>query len=450
MERTISFMMHKGSIRHNIRSFKADNVDPTRTCENVIIKNISIKQAYHDLFDEALDEYNAKQKRQDRKITDYYEHIRTSKQSKLFHEIIVQVGNMDDSSATGEYAELMKEILYEYALDFEKRNPNLYVICSVIHMDEQTPHLHIDYIPVSHNNKRGLKTQNSLKGALKELGFVGEARGDTEWKKFAESEKEMLAIGLYVRNIDWHQKGSHEEHLSVLDYKKKERAKEVKLLELQKEDLEYDLRDGRSKITELEQDKDELERELGKSAEVLAIVQAQTDRVKAERNQVIEEKKSVKDEIARMYAAYESKASEERKIFEEVHWQYQSIDYMDRWQPPEPEVMSAKKYRETQVNPFWETVKKGIKGFVQRIKDLKAEVKDLMKQIGILKDEKAALERQLSEVKRDLKFEKQHSEGLEEQAYKMDLLEQFYDPKQIQDLVDRAEQEKAKIRVRRR
>lgn len=84
MERTISFMNGKGSIGHNTRSFIADNVDASRTKNNITFIHEDIKQVYHKLFDKALDEYNAKQKRKDRQIKSYYEKISRSKQEKLF------------------------------------------------------------------------------------------------------------------------------------------------------------------------------------------------------------------------------------------------------------------------------------------------------------------------------------------------------------------------------
>lgn len=144
--KTISITLGKGSISHNARTFIADNVDPNRTPLNVEFANQDIKQAYHYLFDDALEKYNAKQKRSDRVIKDYYEKIRTGKQEKLFHEIIVQVGNKDTMNATSENGKLAKEILSQYMDDFLERNKNLYVFSAHLHMDEETPHLHIDFI----------------------------------------------------------------------------------------------------------------------------------------------------------------------------------------------------------------------------------------------------------------------------------------------------------------
>ena len=148
MKRTISVMMGKGSVNHNSRRFKAENINPERTKFNKAYCNEPIKEVYHKLFDEALVErYNAKQKRSDRRIKSYYEQIRSSKQEKLFHEVILQIGNKDDMAVISEDGELAAEVLEEYMLDFQKRNPNLHVFSAHLHMDEVTPHLHIDFVP---------------------------------------------------------------------------------------------------------------------------------------------------------------------------------------------------------------------------------------------------------------------------------------------------------------
>ena len=111
MQRTISAMVGKGSVNHNSRKFRAENVDGTRTHLNIDYCNENIKTVYHELFDEALERYNAKQIRSDRKIKDYYEKIRSSKQEKPFHEIILQVGGKGNMNADTENGELAKQIL---------------------------------------------------------------------------------------------------------------------------------------------------------------------------------------------------------------------------------------------------------------------------------------------------------------------------------------------------
>jgi hypothetical protein len=226
-------MVGKGSTNHNSRKFRAENVDGTRTQFNIDYCNTDIKQVYHELFDDALERYNAKQTRADRRIENYYEKIRTSKQEKPFHELILQVGNRDDMASASEDGELAKRILDEYYTGFQERNPNLRVFSAHLHMDEATPHLHIDFVPFTTGSKRGLETRVSLKQALAAQGFKGGTRGATEWNQWVQAEKEQLAAVMERHDLEWEHKGTHEEHLSVLDYKKQERAKEVEALDEQ-------------------------------------------------------------------------------------------------------------------------------------------------------------------------------------------------------------------------
>lgn len=190
MERTISGMVGKGSVNHNTRAFTAKNVDSDRSGANVHFCNEDIKQVYHKLFDEALERYNEKQKRKDRVIDDYYEKIRQGKQEKLFHEVIFQIGNKDDMNAKSEEGLLAKKILTEFMDEFQARNPNLYVFSAHLHMDEETPHLHIDFVPYITGGKRGLDTRVSLKSALAAEGFIGGTRGATEWNQWIAAEKQ--------------------------------------------------------------------------------------------------------------------------------------------------------------------------------------------------------------------------------------------------------------------
>lgn len=234
-------MVGKGSVNHNSRKFRAENVDGTRTHLNIDYCNENIKAVYHELFDEALERYNVKQTRSDRKIKDYYEKIRSSKQEKPFHEIILQVGGKGNMNADTENGELAKQILDEYYQGFQERNPQLRVFSAHLHMDEATPHLHIDFVPFTTESKRGLDTRVSLKQALAAQGFKGGTRGDTEWSQWVQFEKEQLAAVMERYGIEWEHKGTHEKHLSVLDYKKQERAKEVERLgaEIDQKQSEY-------------------------------------------------------------------------------------------------------------------------------------------------------------------------------------------------------------------
>ncbi len=250
MQRTISAMVGKGSVNHNSRKFKAANVDGERSHLNIDYCNEDIKAVYHKLFDEALERYNAKQTRADRKIENYYEKIRSGKQEKPFHEIILQIGDKDNMSALTEYGQLAKKILDEYYRGFQERNPNLRVFSAHLHMDEATPHIHIDFVPFTTGSKRGLYTRVSLKQALAAQGFKGGTRGDTEWNQWVQAEKEQLAKIMERNGIEWENKGTHEKHLSVLDFQKKQRAEEVELLSAEKASIEKDVKKAEAKLDE--------------------------------------------------------------------------------------------------------------------------------------------------------------------------------------------------------
>ena len=255
MKRTISAMVGKGSVTHNNRSFTAENVDSERTHLNTDYCNEPIKKVYHEMFDEALKQYNDKQKRKDRKIADYYKHIESGKQEKLFHEIIFQIGNKEDMSATGEHAELARTVLDEYYQGFQERNPYLRVFSAHLHMDEATPHIHIDFVPFTTGSKRGLETRVSLKQAMLNMGFKGEGKSDNELNRWILSEKKVLARIMERHGIEWEQKGTHEQHLSVLDYKKQERAKEVAELDREIEEKQLEVKGLKATVEKIEEAK---------------------------------------------------------------------------------------------------------------------------------------------------------------------------------------------------
>ena len=258
MKRTISAMRGKGSLSHNSRQFIAENVDSSRTPLNVEYCNEDIRAVYHELFDNALARYNEKQTRKDRVIDDYYEKIRTGKQEKLFEELIIQIGNKDDMNASSENGQLARQILDEYMQSFQQRNPTLRVFSAHLHMDEATPHLHIDFIPFTTGSKRGLETRVSLKKALEALGFAGGTKSHTELNQWIESEKQALASIMARHAIEWDQKGTHEEHLSVLDYKKQERSKEVAALETQIDALQEQTATAETTLSEKQEQLDDI------------------------------------------------------------------------------------------------------------------------------------------------------------------------------------------------
>ena len=270
MKRTISAMRGPGSLKHNRRAFTAENVDAERTRYNVVYKDEPIKQVYHELFDDALERYNSKQKRKDRCISDYYEHLRTGKQEKVFHELIVQIGDKDNTGVTTEDGQWAATILDEYMQDFEKRNPTLRVFGAFLHMDEATPHLHIDFIPyVSGWKGKGMDTKVSLKQALKALGFAGGPKKESELNQWINAEKEQLAAVMERHGIEWEKKDTHEEHLSVLDFKKKERAKEVAELDAVKQEKQTELAQIQQQTQEAKRECQKQTKELNEIAPIL-------------------------------------------------------------------------------------------------------------------------------------------------------------------------------------
>lgn len=198
-EKRISFCQGKGSLTHNNREFIAENVDRSRIKDNITFIKKDLGCVYEHLFAESTERYNAKQKRNDRKIHgSYFESLFHQKPSntvvtaadkrKSFYEDVVQIGKMEDSGVETEDAELVAECLKEYMKNFQSRNPNFVVFNAVLHMDEATPHLHIDYVPVGHY-KRGQDTQNGIAQALKEMGFGSGKDAIARWRA---AEMEIL------------------------------------------------------------------------------------------------------------------------------------------------------------------------------------------------------------------------------------------------------------------
>ncbi len=216
---SLSVRVDAGVIEHNNRNFIAKNVNKDKVADNISYVKKDIKEMYQELFSEALNKYNAKQTRSDRVIKDYYEHIVNGNQEKPFYEAVIQFGNMDNAKVGTEGGEIAKKMLDEYMKNFQKRNPNLVVFNAVMHLDEATPHLHISFIPVAHNQSRGLETRVSLKKALEELNVSAKTKKLTERQQWAAQEKEVMKtiakkFGLGIEN-----KNIHRQHLSVEEYK---------------------------------------------------------------------------------------------------------------------------------------------------------------------------------------------------------------------------------------
>ena len=242
--KTISFPKGRGHLTHNNRDFICNNVVPERTSWNRTYIQEPLKDAYEKCFGQALRDYNAAQKRKDRKKEDYLKEIENSgNKEKTFYENIVQIGKKEDTPVVDENGNLTVdaktaiEILEQYAKTFQERNPNLYLFNCVMHLDETTPHLHIDYIPVAHGYKNGMETRNSLTKAFQQMGFAkAVSRKQNETVAWQERERSYLTELCRERGIEIEALGIQRENLSLPEYKAAMR--EVEKLEQQAEALD--------------------------------------------------------------------------------------------------------------------------------------------------------------------------------------------------------------------
>lgn len=342
---------------------------------------IGVECVYHELFDDALKRYNDKQTRKDRKIDDYYEKIRSGKQEKLFHEVILQIGDKDNMGSETMEGQLAAKILDEYMKGFQERNPTLRVFAAHLHLDEATPHLHIDFIPYVTGSKRGLDTRVSLKQALSSLGFKGGSRSETELNQWVQSEKQKLAMVMRENEIEWDQKGTHEQHLSVLDYKKKVREQEVEELTEHKNLLEHDLHDISECVDEIQKEKAQAEKERDaviKKTEVLE-----------KRFSALNSKAGLVDSHAREYGYYP-----------------------EEWLPEAGTLESAKSYRK-RIFPL-------VKKVANMIQALYSKYLDLKNKNQKLSDRNIDLENRVDRLREEISVIKKENVALLNVAYDMD------------------------------
>ena len=435
MKRTISFMTGKGSVNHNSRKFHAKNTDPERSCLNVEYCNENVKDVYHELFDEALTRYNEKQTRSDRRIDDYYEKIRSGKQEKPFHEIILQIGDKDNMGAKTENGRLAAKVLDKYMRDFQRRNLTLRVFSAYLHMDEATPHLHIDFVPYTTGSRRGIDTRVSLKQALSALGFKGGTRRETELNQWVAYEKEQLAAVMLEHGIEWEKKGTHEKHLSVLDFEKKERAKEVA-------ELEQSISDGKERLSDIQiqhrkavqeteqirQKGEAIRQEVSELSETSDLLKEQaaalaedkkkllSDNVKLEKQQ-----KKLQQNIEKMV---QSKAVMERNIH--------AYDEDEKWQLPEPAaLMSAKAYKDKKAFPLVEKLKETIKALTIKCVQLAEQGKKL-------KEKVTRQEQQISRLTDKVMEQSDIIDRLQEKTADLGRLERYFGREQVQSIVERS------------
>lgn len=230
---TVSIAKGRGYLNHNDRSIdrvSEKSWDPELSRKNVICRNIPIQEAYNQIFGKALSEYNQRQidvNHPERQIKNYYDHISRSKQEKPFYEFVVAFGNMNDKDT--EIYPVLQRCLDEYITNFDERNPNFKVFQKIVHLDEKgIDHAHLDFIPVSTHNKRGLSVKNSFRGALKEMGYTGK----TAFLDWRQSEEKYMAEILERHGLEFERGSGRDEHLNVRQYQAE--AREINRLAQQK------------------------------------------------------------------------------------------------------------------------------------------------------------------------------------------------------------------------
>ena len=435
MKRTISFMTGKGSVNHNSRKFHAKNTDPERSCLNVEYCNENVKDVYHELFDEALTRYNEKQTRSDRRIDDYYEKIRSGKQEKPFHEIILQIGDKDNMGAKTENGRLAAKVLDKYMRDFQRRNPTLRVFSAYLHMDEATPHLHIDFVPYTTGSRRGIDTRVSLKQALSALGFKGGTRRETELNQWVAYEKEQLAAVMREYGIEWEKKGTHEKHLSVLDFEKKERAKEVA-------ELEQSISDGKERLSDIQiqhrkavQETEQIRQKGEAIRQEVSELSETSDLLKEQATTLAEDKKKLLSDNVKL-------EKQQKKLQQEIEKMVQSKAVMERnihaydedenWQLPEPgALMSAKAYKDKKAFPLVEKLKETIKALTIKCVQLAEQGKKL-------KEKVTRQEQQISRLTDKVMEQSDIIDRLQEKTADLGRLERYFGREQVQSIVERS------------
>ena len=285
MENTLSISFKKSSnktsIKHNNRDFENEDwankyhehIDRNRSELNQYLVQSDIHEKYHELFDEYVDDYNANQKRADRRIDDYYTKVKNDKSLKLQQELVIQLGTHDDFN-TEEDWEVANNILSDYVSSFEQRNPNLKVYNAVIHNDEASPHLHLNFIPVAHGYKRGVKCRPSLNKALSEQGFeIDKTDSRKQFKNWRDSEVQSIEELMNQYDLERKEVGTNKikdvhEYKAVmqeLDDLKSEREFEQLQLDGIKEEASntsYKVSEMEDSIKALEDTKNSLESEI--------------------------------------------------------------------------------------------------------------------------------------------------------------------------------------------
>lgn len=415
--RTISFPKGDGSLTHNNREFIANNVCAERTGWNKTYIRESVADAYERCFGEAVREYNAGQKRNDRKISNYMKKIENSDNGEnVFYENIVQLGTKYDTPVVDENGNLTEaakeavDLLDEYARTFQERNPNLYLFNCVLHLDEATPHLHIDYIPVADGYKKGMKTRNSISKALQQMGFEkGKGRYDNEVIDWEARERDYLMGLCRERGIEVEIKGDKRDNLTLPEYKAAMRKVECLEAEAEKLDKQNET---------LEQCNESLQKQASD-------LHGQVQEMKQEKRELSEQTKQLANEAYKLESSITEKTEEYRHIDsrlnglkskqKDIERNIHVYEEEPKWQLPDPTIfMSAKDYRTKIALPLVQKLKKVIVDLTLRCTDALENVKKYKNKSNTLQIRVNSLEKCLREQQTAISSLKQKEQMLED------------------------------------
>lgn len=429
-EKTISISKGKGSIQHNNRKFETPNIDRLRVKDNITYVKQDIKEAYQQIFGKAVEEYNAKQKKKCRRIDDYYEKIRQSKNGEeLFHEVVVQVGDMTDSGYGTDDFNKCRQVLDDYMSDYCERNPHIHVFNAVMHLDEQTPHLHISFIPIGEGYKTGMNVRNSLNKSM-EAYSVGDKVGILGWY---EREREVLTECANRYGIKIMQKNEHRERLSVSEYK--QTIRELERLTEAKNELKNDIKELEHKKTESIVQKKELEelapkKRLGHvSVEDYEELKRVAENYQSQLKLIEVENKELKQEIAEVRADKQKVVKEVKELKQELFDSKQETKQLrkEREEFKEKTEQAIEQKYQHQLNSLKLDVKLEQdmnRGLTEKLEEVREEKKTLIEQVtsewkakyeeldNAWKEKYSKLEGALERVKQELaNFTEQFSLG---------------------------------------
>ncbi|HFJ9436165.1 TPA: plasmid recombination protein [Bacillus cereus] len=429
---SISFnQSHQSSLSHNNREniYGNPGIDPSRLDENIYFVQKDIRSVYKDVFQEVVAKYNEKQKRNDRKIQDYYDKIHKNEKTHEQRELVVAVGEGKDDP---KYREAKKEALKQYAEAFQGRNSNLAVYNMVLHDDEANPHLHINYVP-NFESSRGLTRRVGMDRALQQQGVEGTGRKlIAHWRELETAYIEQLTKE-HIPNFERANVGSHK-YMKVRQYKEYAETKsivenQVQEKETQLQVIDRHLKNDEEKANELQVVKKRLESDVNdKYVELKAVnqkIESENEKLQLIGQRHVDLEKRVKQMQKELDSATDQVPNEPVKIpflHKEV-----VVEIQDKMfgkaeitkKQTRNYVLSPEQYQELtkQVNAAV-IIKKDYErlremDFVKENENLKVHAEGWMKENRTLKQEKGKLQKEVGLLNREISSLKAYIQGLQ-------------------------------------